>query len=81
MAEIKKLRTGKGTKGVAQAIDTPATQTANLERPESGATDTLNFRVSPEFKREFKAFAAGHGITMRTLLEEGFQLVRERRGG
>jgi hypothetical protein len=40
----------------------------------------LNFKVSPEFHREFKAYAAVHGVSMLDLLKEGFALVKQRRG-
>jgi len=41
----------------------------NLEKPAPDETETLNFRVKPAFKREFKAFAASHGMDMKELLE------------
>jgi hypothetical protein len=40
----------------------------------------LNFKVPAEFHREFKTYAAQRGISMLELLQEGFRLVRERRG-
>lgn len=52
----------------------------NLDRAESGAQKPLNFKVSPEFHREFKSYAAVHGISMVDLLREGFDLVKQRRG-
>lgn len=42
-------------------------------------TETLNFRVTPAFKREFKGYAAGQGITMVELLKEGFELSKSKR--
>ena len=44
--------------------------------PESGK-ESLNFKVSPEFKKEFKGFAVSEGITMTDLLKEGFALSKE----
>jgi hypothetical protein len=41
---------------------------------------TLNFKVVPEFKKEFKGFAVAQGITMTDLLKEGFTLSKKRRG-
>ncbi len=52
----------------------------NLKRQESGVLKPLNFKVDPEFHREFKAFAALHAISMLDLLREGFELVKEHRG-
>lgn len=52
-------------------------------RPDSGdAVDgdkTLNFKVSLDFKKEFKGFAGSQGITMTELLKEGFALSKEKR--
>lgn len=45
----------------------------------SGDTETLNFRISPAFKREFKGYAAGQGMTMVELLKEGFELSKAKR--
>ena len=42
-------------------------------------TETLNFRVPPAFKREFKGYAAGQGMTMVELLKEGFELSKTKR--
>lgn len=41
---------------------------------------SLNFKVSPEFKKEFKGFAVAQGISMTNLLKEGFALSKKRRG-
>ena len=37
---------------------------------------TLNFKVAPEFKKEFKGFAVAQGISMTDLLKEGFALLK-----
>ena len=39
----------------------------------------LNFKVTPEFHRAFKTYAAQHGMSMRELLEQGFQLVKRQK--
>ncbi len=67
-------RGGKGTPPV------PTQVVHNLDRAESGATKPLNFKVSPEFHREFKAYAAVHGVSMLDILKEGFALVKQQRG-
>lgn len=41
--------------------------------------DSLNFKVSSDFKREFKVFAVSQGMSMVDLLKEGFALSRQRR--
>ncbi len=43
-------------------------------------TSSLNFKVSPDFKKEFKGFAVSQGVSMVDLLKEGFALVKEQRG-
>ncbi len=53
----------------------------NLKKPQSGDLKPLNFKVEPEFHRAFKAYAASHGISMVELLREGFDLVKQHRGG
>lgn len=40
---------------------------------------SLNFKVSPDFKKEFKGFAVSQGITMTDLLKEGFALSKKQR--
>jgi hypothetical protein len=47
---------------------------------ESSALTPLNFKVSTEFHREFKTYAAQRGVSMLELLQEGFRLVKEHRG-
>ena len=41
----------------------------------------LNFKVPPEFHREFKIFAATHDISMTALLIEAFNILREQNSG
>lgn len=40
---------------------------------------SLNFKVSSDFKKEFKGFAVAQGITMTDLLKEGFALSKKKR--
>lgn len=40
---------------------------------------SLNFKVDPDFKREFKGFAVAQGMTMTELLKEGFALSKQKR--
>lgn len=46
---------------------------------ESDKGKTLNLKVSDEFKREFKGFAASQGLSMTELLKEGFTLSKKKR--
>ena len=72
----------KVTSSIAQKGEAPPPPTVihNLKRPQLGDLKPLNFKVAPEFHREFKAYAASHGISMLELLREGFEVVKERRG-
>ena len=44
-----------------------------------GDAEPLNFKVTTEFKKEFKGYAVSQGITMVELLKEGFELSKRRR--
>jgi hypothetical protein len=48
----------------------------NQTEPDKGTS--LNFKVSPEFKKEFKGFAVAQGISMTDLLKEGFVLFQKK---
>jgi hypothetical protein len=56
-------------------------QRRRRERLESAAVDaeTLNFKVTTEFKREYKGYAVSQGMTMIELLKEGFELSKRKR--
>lgn len=41
---------------------------------------SLNFKVSEDFKKEFKGYAVAQGISMTDLLKEGFRLSKAKRG-
>jgi hypothetical protein len=48
--------------------------------PSSGVhTETLNFKVTSVFKKEFKGYAVSQGMTMVELLKEGFELSKQTR--
>lgn len=42
-------------------------------------TETLNFKVSTQFKKEFKGYAVSQGMTMLELLREGFEFSKQKR--
>ena len=42
-------------------------------------TETLNFKVTTDFKKEFKGYAVSQGMTMVDLLKEGFELSKRKR--
>lgn len=41
--------------------------------------ETLNFKVSVDFKKAFKGYAVAQGMSMVDLLREGFELSKARR--
>jgi hypothetical protein len=43
------------------------------------APETINFKVTATFKREFKGYAVSQGMTMVELLKEGFELSKATR--
>jgi len=47
--------------------------------PSPVETETLNFKVTTEFKKEFKGYAVSQGMTMVDLLKEGFELSKRKR--
>jgi hypothetical protein len=65
---------------MADARSAPS-QRKNKERLPAATADaeTLNFKVSTEFKREFKGYAVSRGVTMVELLKEGFELSKRER--
>lgn len=52
----------------------------NLKKPEPGKAVALNFRVSSEFKKNFKIASAMTGITQSELLIQAFNLWTQKNG-
>lgn len=74
-------RTTKGEPPARTANATAATTASkNLAKPQPGLTVGLNFKVSAEFKRDFKIEAAMHGLNQIELLQEMFALWKQRQG-
>jgi hypothetical protein len=70
-------------KGSAAPVDgmptrSAATPVKEEEAEENGAP--LNFRVSAEFRREFKTYAAAHDLKLNKLLALSFQTYRQQHG-
>jgi len=68
-------------KGQKLRTDSP-TESIHRKQPSSAPsaeTETLNFKVTSGFKREFKSYAVNRGITMLELLKEGFELTKSNR--
>lgn len=59
-----------------QSKSQPSRVSDNTHRPESSDLVALNFKVSPEFKHEFRVWAATHGRTQKEVLEKAFELLK-----
>lgn len=49
----------------------------NIRKKESGKPVDLNFKVTPEFKREFKTWAVSHDLSQKETLERAFSLLKK----
>jgi hypothetical protein len=68
-------------KNQSRTVDSPALpKGSSASNGRSSSLTPLNFKVSAEFHREFKTYAAQRGISMLELLQEGFRITKERRG-
>ena len=65
--------------GHSMLRESQSTQSKKIPVTESTETESLNFKVSAEFKREFKGYAVSQGVTMVELLKEGFELSKRER--
>jgi hypothetical protein len=50
---------------------------SNTQRREAGKPMDLNFKVSAEFKREFKTWAVSHDLSQKETLEKAFSLLKK----
>lgn len=64
---------------VPPAVLAAATSHAPVTEGEEGG-QPLNFRVSGSFRREFKVFAAEHGLKLNELLRRSFDAYRRQQG-
>jgi hypothetical protein len=70
-------------KGSAAPIDDMPTRSAAPPAKEDETEETgapLNFRVSAEFRREFKTYAAAHDLELNKLLALSFETYRRQNG-
>jgi hypothetical protein len=47
--------------------------------PDTHIRETLNFKVTSRFKKEFKGYAVSQGLSMVELLKDGFELSKRKR--
>lgn len=55
----------------------PVKSSTNTQKREASTTVDLNFKVSPEFRREFKLWAASHDLSQKQTLEQAFSLLKK----
>ena len=65
------------TKGLPPKGLPPQTSNNNLNKPAQAELVPLNFKVPPEFAKEFKVFAAMHGLKLVDLLKLGFDAYKK----
>jgi hypothetical protein len=63
----------------APANDMPG-RVGDVSKPTEPGQDPLNFRVSTEFRREFKTYAAAHDLKLNELLVKCFHSYRKQQG-
>lgn len=70
------------TKGKASpAVDTPSCSSTPASSDSDAVNNMpLNFRVSPEFRRRFRMFAAAHDLKLNELLRLAFDDYEKRQG-
>jgi hypothetical protein len=54
-------------------------EVADLERPDPAEMMNLNFKVTAEFKREFRMYAAAHHLSLVQVLYQAFEALRVQR--
>jgi hypothetical protein len=69
----------KGAAGVMDGAKAPSHRKSKDKPPSESGAETLNFKVTTEFKKEFKGYAVSQGMTMLELLREGFDLSKRKR--
>jgi hypothetical protein len=68
------------TKKTSRSGPPPARVGKPLAGSESASVTPLNFKVPPEFHRDFKTFAAQHSKKMVEVLQEAFALLKDKYG-
>jgi CCR4-NOT transcriptional regulation complex NOT5 subunit len=74
----KSLDLDLGMPGKLKNAHEKSRSSINTKKREAGAQVDLNFKVSSEFRREFKLWAASHDMKQKQVLEEAFRLLKQR---
>ena len=73
MAKINEPKSG-GRKGSPPMENKPS---QDLTKKDIGQLVGLNFKVSSEFRKDFKGYALDHDLTMNELLKKCFSVYKE----
>lgn len=76
----KNLDLNLGDAPARPAKKLPVRESANTQKREAAAMVDLNFKVSVEFRREFKLWAAAHDMSQKETLERAFRLLKQQGG-
>ncbi len=68
----------KNAKGVPPKGKAPTISNNNLSKPAQADLVPLNFKVSPEFARDFKVYAAMHSMKLVELLKTSFEEYKDK---
>ena len=74
----KSLDLDLGKPGKPKSNQSGDRSSLNTKKREAGELVDLNFKVTPEFRREFKLWAASHDMKQKEVLEEAFRLLKQR---
>ena len=80
MVDIKKPAKKKTLPGPPTADESNAS-TGGLTKPEPSELVPMNFKVSAEFRKQYRTLAAMHDVSMTDILKESFELYRQQKGG
>lgn len=65
----------------AAVVQAPARPAKAPSPPTAEETSqSLNFKVTDDFKREFKSYAASHGMKLNELLQRSYETYRKQQG-
>jgi hypothetical protein len=75
--DMSKLKRPSGSKGMPPP---PFAPSGNLEKPPSGQKVPLQLKISPELRREFRAYAAERDLELSELFNTVWAFYREHHG-
>ena len=77
MVDASKLKRPSSSKGAPPA---PAAPSGNLAKPPSGQKVPLQLKISPELRREFRAYAAERDLELSELFNAVWAFYRAQHG-